>query len=450
MRGAIAILGLRGIIGAAAGVAAHLFLAGPVGAQAPTETAMHLGVASCNGSNCHAAKQRSKDSAVPQNEYLIWSSGDKHRRAYTVLREARSKRIAANLGIPDPTTEPLCLNCHTDNVPRAQRGPLFRLDDGVGCEACHGGASTWLGVHISGASHQQNLAKGMYPTENALKRAQICLSCHFGDPSDANRFVTHRIMSAGHPRMGFELDTYTMAEPAHFVVDKTYEKRKGRVNDAQIWAVGQAVSLLAHADALLSPSLSPKGIFPELVLFDCQSCHHAFDWQRSHAPLVAGVPAGWPPLDYANTVMLRVIAARATPQAAPGLAADPAELARAAGSSWTEVRRVAMHLREQASELMTSASSHDFTPQDTKFLASGVVGLSLGRQATDYSVAEQATMGLAALGSEMQRSGGLNAQQARAISAAIYGLDQSFALDEAFRRDAFAKALREFQSALPR
>ena len=50
-----------------------------------------------------------------------------------------------------------------------------------------------------------------------------CLSCHFGDET---KFVTHRLMGAGHPRLSFELDTFTAIEPAHFDVDDDYRARK--------------------------------------------------------------------------------------------------------------------------------------------------------------------------------------------------------------------------------
>ena len=58
-----------------------------------------------------------------------------------------------------------------------------------------------------------------------VERARLCLSCHFGDPL---RFANHRIMGAGHPRMSFELDTFTALQPAHFKVDADYRKRTTR------------------------------------------------------------------------------------------------------------------------------------------------------------------------------------------------------------------------------
>jgi hypothetical protein len=432
----------------AALLALWLPAAAPAFAQAPEHGAIHLGVASCVGSNCHGAEQRTPGSLVAQNEYLIWSRWDKHHDAYKALAEPRALRIARNLGLPDAIHAELCLNCHTDNVPANRRGPQFHLADGVGCEACHGGASTWLGIHISGASHQANLEAGLYPTENPLKRAEKCFSCHFGDARDEKRFVTHRIMGAGHPRMGFELDTYTMAEPAHFTIDKAYVARKGPVNHAQVWAVGQAYSLLLHSGALLSPRLAPKGLFPELVLFDCESCHHPYDWRRA-MPASAGLPTGWPPLYDADAVMLRLIAGQAAPGEQAAVAGGAAALQGATTESWAAVRGAAARLRGRAGALGTAMSSHDFTPQQVRALARGLLALSLGPRGGNFTIAEQAAMGLAALGSQMQLSGALTPPQAKAMTAAIDGLDRAFTADNAYRYGAFVKALHQLQSAVP-
>src|SRR5262245_22809370 len=200
--------------GVAAAFGALVWLAlSPAYAQSPVaDNRGHIGVASCSGSNCHGATERPTASAVPGNEYLIWSKRDKHRNAYAVLLEERAVRMARALGLPDAVNQSLCLDCHADNVPAAQRGRQFQLSDGVSCEACHGGAADWLGPHISGAGHRANVAAGLYPLEQPVARAEKCLGCHYGD---GKRFVEHRLYGAGHPRLGFELDTYTAIEPAH-------------------------------------------------------------------------------------------------------------------------------------------------------------------------------------------------------------------------------------------
>ena len=435
--------------GAAAAFTMILASAGHAQMELQRDDVIHLGVASCRGSNCHSASERSAGSSVPQNEYLIWSKSDKHHRAYTVLREERGQRIARNLGLANAATAEICLGCHTDPAPPAKRGPLFQISDGVGCEACHGGASTWLGVHISGARHSENLAAGLYPTEQPGARARKCLSCHFGDPVDDNKFVTHRIMGAGHPRMGFELDTYTAVEPAHFVVDHRYIERKGPVNDVRVWAVGQAIDLTKRMGALLEPKRAPKGVFPELVLFDCQSCHHPYN-SLSGEGYTTGLVPGSVKLYDANVIMLRVIAARLAPAAARALSSQMLALQRASNESWAAVQTAAYEVRRQANALLSTLSSHDFTRDDMKALADGIIALGLNGEGMHYSEAEQATMALASILSAVKSSGDLSGDQLTAMTKAMNGLYGSFAADETYRHDPFVKALREFRRTVPR
>jgi Cytochrome c554 and c-prime len=434
--------------GAATAFSMTLATAGYAQVELRGDDAIHLGVASCRGSNCHSATERSEGSSVPQNEYLIWSKSDKHHRAYTVLREERGLRIARNLGLANAATAEMCLGCHTDPTPPAKRGPLFQISDGVGCEACHGGASTWLGVHISGARHSENLAAGLYPTEQPGARAWKCLSCHFGDPADDNKFVTHRIMGAGHPRMGFELDTYTAVEPAHFVVDHRYTERKGPVNDAQVWAAGQAVELTKRMGALLEPKRAPKGLFPELVLFDCQSCHHPYNSLRGESDTTGLAPGSFKLYD-ANAVMLRVIAARLAPAASKALSSRILALQRASSESWAAVQDQAREIRRLATALAPTIPSHDFAGDDLKALADGIIALELTGDDAQYSGAEQATMALASILSTAKFFGNLNYDQMAAMGKTMSGLYGAFASGESYRHEPFVRALREFRRTMP-
>jgi Cytochrome c554 and c-prime len=437
-------MGLRGLVPLA--LAAALTISGTARAAVPTDNVKHLGVASCAGNNCHGAVKPVRGSSVQQNEYLIWAQKDKHRLAYAALTKPLGLRIAHNLGLPDAVSAPLCLNCHADNVPPDRRGPQFQLSDGVGCEACHGGAEKWLGVHISGATHQQDIAAGMYPTDQPVARAERCLSCHFGDPTDDQRFVTHRIMGAGHPRMGFELDTYTYAQPAHFVVDKSYIARKGKPNDAQIWAVGQAVDLEQRMAALMSPRHAPKGVQPELVLFDCQACHHAMN-QLQWSPGTAGMSKpGQIALYDANAVMLRVIFARVAPAAAKAFDDHMMALHRALDDNWPAVQQAAGAVRQAVNQVIPALMSHDFSHDDMTALAAGVV--VLGEGGTSYSDAEQETMALGSLAAGMKAWGYINDTQAKAMNGGLDGLYKAIVDDQTYRPADFARAMRDYQKTM--
>jgi len=442
--GEMAAILLRRLVGALA----FTLIVGAAWAQTslPPADAIHLGVASCAGSTCHGAVQRLPGSSVAQNEYITWSHKDKHAKAYAVLGEARSQRIAKNLGLGDARTAQICLDCHADNVPPDRRGPQFQISDGVGCEACHGGAQSWLGIHISGAKHAANLAAGLYPTDDPVARAVKCLSCHQGDDK---KFVTHQIMGAGHPRISFELDTYTLAEPAHFVVDKVYIQRKGPVNDVRVWAVGQAVALEKFMDAVIDPKHAPKGLFPELVLFDCTACHHGMDDLRWQAQPSVGLPPGLPPLNTANAVMLKIIAQRVAPGVAKSLGDHLLALHHASTESWGAVQNEARALRQIAVDLVPTISSHDFTRDDMRALADGLVAAGLDHDAGDYPGAEQATMALASIVSGMRMGGYIGEPQAREMNDKLNGLYEALNNNATYKPEIFVAALREFQKTLP-
>jgi hypothetical protein len=434
--------------GFAAALGALLWLAiPPAGAQSPTVQPLHLGVATCSGSNCHGASERPAGSAVPGNEYIIWSKRDKHRQAYTVLLEERAIRMARAIGLPDAANQKICLDCHADNVPAEQRGRQFQLADGVGCEACHGGASNWLGRHISGATHRDNLAAGLYPTEQPAARAEKCLGCHLGD---ATRFVDHRLYGAGHPRLGFELDTYTAIEPAHVVVDKGYIERKGRITDIGVWAAGQALTVARQMKALLDPKHARPGLFPELAFFDCHSCHHPFDALHSPRPTLSGLGPGTVRLNDANIVMLQVAAARIAPEAARSLGVQIMALHRATANDPSSVKAAAAAIRDTAQGLVSLLAGHEYGNADIRALADAIIALGNGPDGWRFSHAEQTTMALESVEAAMKSAGVLGEAQAEAVKKAMEALYASFAGEASFRPEAFAVALRNVQRAIGR
>jgi hypothetical protein len=427
-------------------IAAVLLLLAPAAAWGQTEPpiGIHLGVATCSGSNCHGAAQRPRNSAVPGDEYLTWSKRDKHRSAYTVLLQDRAIKMARAMGLPDAVNQKLCLDCHADNVPDDLRARQFQLSDGVGCEACHGGASRWLGIHISGATHQENVAAGLYPTEQPVARAEKCLGCHYGD---STRFLDHRLYGAGHPRLTFELDTYTAIEPAHFVVDQSYIERKGRITDVQVWATGQAIALVRRMNALLDPKHAPHGLWPEFAFFDCQSCHH--EYTAYARPTATGLGPGTVKFNDANAVMLKVAASRIAPAAANALNEHMTALNSATISDWPAVQSEARAVRDAAQSLVDEFAHHNFTGDDMRALADALIALGTSNSDSQFSHTEQITMALEALVAGLKSSGDIGSQQAAAIDGAMGAVFAAFTNDTV-RQDDFVKALKDLQRKMKR
>ena len=420
-----------------------LFAAVPALAQSEPPIGIHIGVATCAGSNCHGATQRPRNSYVPGNEYLIWSKQDKHRDAYNVLLQDRAIKMARALGLPDAANQKLCLDCHADDAPAARRGVQFQLSDGVGCEACHGGASRWLGVHISGATHAQNVAAGLYPTEQPVARAERCLACHYGDET---RFADHRLYGAGHPRLAFELDTYTAIEPAHFVVDQSYIERKGRITDVQVWAVGQAIALVKRMDAVLDPKHAPKGFWPEFSFFDCQSCHH--EYGQYARPTTTGLGPGTVKFNDANVVMLKVAASRVAPGAARSMSEHMLALHKATQDDWEAVQREAKAVRDAAQSLVGAFGHHDWTGDDMRALADALFALADGD--AQFSHDEQITMALEAITTGLKASGAIGDQKGQSVDNAMKAVYAAFPNDKTVNQEAFNKALKGLQQAMRR
>jgi hypothetical protein len=447
-------LGASGVAARVSRVAGMLAVSSVLASAAPAQTipqfgeAAHLGVSTCAGSTCHGALEPFRNSNVAQNEYVTWSQKDKHAKAYKVLFDARSVRIARNLGLPNAHTAEICLNCHADNPPPQHRGRQFQLSDGVGCEACHGGSSGWLGVHISGASHQDNLAAGLYPTEQPVARAKLCISCHVG--SQANKFVTHRIMGAGHPRISFELDTFTAIQPAHYVVDKDYVERKGAPNGAQIWAVGQAMALAETMAAFLDSHRNPEGFFPELVFYDCHACHHPMSNLRWEPRQSTGLGPGVPVFNDANALMLRIIAERVAPPLGRALGEHMLAFHHAVTESRAKSLHEAAPIRDIANQLVAKLAAHSFGRDDVRALAAGVINDGLAKNDDiEYAAAEQATMALSAILNAMRNLGGLSDQQFKVANGALDKLYDAVAKDEDYKATTFAAALRDLSQALP-
>ncbi len=438
----------------AAGVACTFGMANAACAAAPVEALgtslsspaqganKHMGVSSCSSSVCHGAVTPSNTYDVLLNEYVTWSHEDAHSKAFASLHSAKSRQMAAKLGIGDPAQAKECLDCHSDNVPPQQRGEKFSLADGVGCEACHGGSEYWLVTHTSKrTSYRENVAHGMYPTADLRQRAELCLSCHYGT---ADKFATHRMMAAGHPRLSFEMDTFLALQPPHYRIDDDYKRRKPTFSSTQNWSYGQLAAALREMETLQGPRLNNGTAFPELALFNCYGCHMSSmkrtDW--SHRILEGGSEPGSVPISDGHLVMAWIIARAMEPQTAPALLRMSRSVLAASASERSQIvarsREVAATLRH----LCDAAAGRTWKPADERALLRTLVAVGTGGEFRDYVGAEQAVMGIDGLLIEL----GL-AERFRKRVDELYKLTQN---DEAFVPEQFVASLKQLQSELDR
>jgi hypothetical protein len=401
-----------------------------------------MGVVNCANSLCHGSVQPWKDANVLQNEYVTWSRVDKHARAYKVLFNEQSARIARNLGLGNAAEAKVCLDCHAHNVAKAQRGERFKFDDGVSCEACHGPSERWLSKHVEdGAKHAGNLEAGLFPTDDPTERARLCLSCHFGN---ADRFVTHRIMGAGHPRLSFELETFTTVEPAHFKIDSDWQKRKRLWDGVKVWAIGQALAVSEMMDLLTDPKRGRDGLFPELVLFDCHACHHPMSDKR-WAPRIAGLGPGVVRLNDSSMLMVRAIARVVDPELGNRIVSKMSQLQQTI-TGGGDAFGIARALKADVAQLTAELDRRTLTDADMRAVLAALVDEGLNGQFRDYAGAEQATMAIGSVTNFMYQKGFL--KSARDINGGLANLQAAVANDERYSPGQFETALRNFRGTV--
>ncbi|HZP66657.1 MAG TPA: cytochrome c family protein [Rudaea sp.] len=422
-------------------------------ASASAETAVeaidahkHMGVATCSNSVCHGASQTFRDSDIMQNEFAVWQEFDPHAKAYQVLEKPESRAIAEKLGLGDPTKAKVCLDCHTDNPAADKRGERFQISDGVGCEACHGGSELWLNSHADrSVAHTDNLAKGMYATENPIKRAEVCLSCHMGEKE---RMITHRIMGAGHPRLSFELDTFTWLHP-HYKIDDKWTKRKGDWNGVRDWAVGQGVAAENLLDLLLDPKTGQQGIFPELVLFDCHACHKLMQGKKWGPRQGTGLGPGVVRLNDANLVMFRHVLAPVDKAAAQRVFEETRALHRATTENRDATFAAARTLRATIAELLPKVAAYDYNAASLDVILASIAADGDRGEFRDFSSAEQVAMASQSVVVAFENDGKLDKERAARLHARLDALYDAAKDENNYSMAKFQGALKDLRAAAP-
>lgn len=400
----------------------------------------HLGVASCASSTCHGSTLPYEDSYVLRNEFRTWNEQDPHARAYATLLSGESKLIARKLGLKSAHTADVCLSCHADNVPGELRSDEFDIADGVGCETCHGGAGDYIESHTSG-SHQENLAAGLVATEDPAIRGKLCVSCHIGNDSD--RKITHTIMGAGHPRLSFELNTFSSIQPAHYTVDQDYKDRKDHHSELQIWAVGQLVA----AEQLLKnvKSFPKSGLFPELVHMDCLGCHQPMskvDWAPN--PLT-NLSAGSLRYNDAHLLMSYQLAKTVSPRLANQLLSNTQSFLNS-GASSKKTAQLANALLDNIKEVRQSIQAKPLSQAQGTSILTALINNGLSASHQGYASAEQSAMAINSVVRVI-----IESSSASDKDKLVKGIDLMFRgvnNPEQYQADTFVRGLRQIRASI--
>jgi hypothetical protein len=277
---------------------------------APAKSPPHrwVGTASCGAASCHG---RTAPPGSVGAEYTTFITRDPHAKAYEVLFDERSVRMAALLreemqGRPAHES-PWCLNCHAPSPQEFEpQAKTFDRSFGVGCEECHGPASDWLNPHTTAAWQRRGWQEedadykfrfGMYNSKDLYQRAAYCPSCHVGM---SGNHLTHDMIAAGHPRLVFEFSSFHERLPKHWRERRTAADPRPRDRDrypdwdARAWVVGQLLSTAIAMDRFSAHTLyaddfpGSERLEPEFADFDCGACHQRV--RPAGQPPTAGLP----------------------------------------------------------------------------------------------------------------------------------------------------------------
>jgi hypothetical protein len=191
-----------------------------------TGDAMFVGSVGCKSSSCHGG------AGPKRSQFFTWSQKDYHTKAFTILLDARSQRIAEGLGAGPAETSPRCTVCHSpfQSVAQDRLGPDALAEKAVSCETCHGAAGGWLRGHTrKDWTYNTRVGAGMRDLRNLYVRATACAACH--------QYLEPALLKAGHPDLFFELDSQSVAEPKH------WQDASDSWNGLREWLTGQAVAL---------------------------------------------------------------------------------------------------------------------------------------------------------------------------------------------------------------
>lgn len=148
----------------------------------------YVGVSKCG--MCHKAEARG-------NQLAQWEQ-TAHSRAYDSLAGDAAKEAAKKAGVEgDPQKSPKCLKCHVTafGVDEKLLGPKHKIEEGVGCESCHGPGEDYMKMSVMKDREKAIAAGLLIPTE------ETCVRCHNEESPTFKKFVFKEMYAkVAHPK----------------------------------------------------------------------------------------------------------------------------------------------------------------------------------------------------------------------------------------------------------
>jgi hypothetical protein len=244
-------------------------------------------------------------------------------------------------------------------------------------------------------------------------------------------------MAAGHPRLAFELDTFTelwrtAGRQPHYRVDADYRERKDIDGHVYTWAAGLLAEARRRLDLIQSSYFDAPGMFPELAFYDCHACHRTMKTvQWRSLPRHGGAGPGIPFINDGTFVMALALARAIEPDEAEGLVDALQRMHRAGSSSVSTIREAASDLDAIFARMESRLTPASLRGQESVILEN-VLDTGAEGNYLDYASAEQAFMAVQMLVIEL---GDLQ------LEAALDDLANSLNNDERYRPSEFRNLL---------
>ncbi len=400
-----------------------------------------LGVETCGSSTCHGSPEPWRNATILMKERTLWEQSDPHSGAYETLKSQRATSIASKLNLKNATEAPQCLTCHATYVPQTQRGEGFSLSSGVTCESCHGPGGAFLSTHLKADSnHAKNVAAGLYPTDSPAPRAKLCLSCH---QADSNNKFSHRYYGAGHPRLRFELETYTAAH-SHFKKDADYKRRKRPPSAVYAWAKGQLIAGLDISESLLS-NIRRGGLVPELVHFECGDCH------QSIAKLAEitrrNENFGTPSINLSNMIMIHAVASVIDAKLAHQIQ-DSISILIHKTNSRSSITEALTRVTKQIKKLNRSLESLENNGVSGLTLATHLISSMKKLSSPSYYMAEMTAMSLSTLAVSDYEDKRIDSNELHALERKLDKVFKNLGTETNYNRGNYLQAVNAFADGI--
>ena len=213
--------------------------------------------------------------------------------------------------------------------------------------------------------------------------------------------------------------------------------------------MGQAAALETLATELADPRHRGDGVFPELVFFNCASCHHTTTNLRWRSCASTGLQPGLPHLNDASAVMLHAIASRVAPALSGALESDLRALRLALSAGQDSPSAIAPRVEAEARALGATLAVHSYTQSDMRAMIVALAATSQTADISDYAAAEQVTMAFAAIVYTLRMEGDVDAAQYARLRSALDGCYTATARQDAYDPASFASAAQAIEVATP-